>query len=104
MQALRIVVVVMGIMIVVGVAVIAVTIAKRAGMGTNERDAPEPAVIADFGSLAVSLPPGERLVGELVEEGSLILKTRAANGGTSYVVVDLATGRTRGTLRAVEAP
>lgn len=103
MQVLRVLVVVMGVMIVAGVVVIAVTIAKRAGLGSQQAETPGSAATADFGESSIELPPGAEIVGELLQGDNLVLKTRLGSGEIGYLIVDIASGRTRGSLRIGEA-
>lgn len=104
MQALRILVVVMGIMIVLGMTVIAVTLAKRAGFFGDADGAGSSATPAEFGEVTVPLPAGAQLAEELIVGGSLVLKARGKEGETTYLVLDPETGTLRGSLRVVEAP
>jgi len=104
MQALRILVVVMGVMIVLGMTVIAVTLAKRAGFWGGVDHAGQSAATAEFGTATVPLPPGTRLDAELVAGDNLILKALGREGETTYLVLDLDTGTLRGSLRVVEGP
>lgn len=104
MQALRILVVVMGVMIVLGMTVIAVTLAKRAGLWGGVDNGTPAAATAQFGTATVPLPPGTRLDRELVVGETLVLKALGREGETTYLVLDLDSGTLRGSLRVVEAP
>ncbi|MDM7946071.1 MAG: hypothetical protein QUV20_07025 [Oceanibaculum nanhaiense] len=103
MKALNIAVVVMGVMIVVGVAVIGVTIAKRLG-GASE---PEPAIamslvpgapLASFDPATVPLPSGARLQ-QIVPAGNRLVLHMAGEGGRDVLMVlDMAGGRVLGSF------
>jgi hypothetical protein len=106
MKALNIAVVVMGVMIVVGLAVIGVTIAKRLG-GASE---PEPAIalppalgapgapLASFDPATVPLPSGARLQ-QIVPAGDRLVLHMAGEGGRDVLMVlDMAGGRVLGSF------
>ena len=101
MKALKAVVVIMGVLIVAGVALIVVTLAKRM--------APEPPATAAapartpdrqqaFGEIAARLPPGYAPV-EMIAEGDRLMVRLAAEGEDSRIlVIDLRTGSLLGTV------
>ncbi len=106
MQALKALVIVLGVMIVAGIAVIGVTIYHRA---TNLVNSPvpgstEPAVRTGFGPgfgpgfgrVALDLPPGSRVVEMTAEGDRLILRLRLADGGWQILILDMATGKRLG--------
>lgn len=103
MKALNIAVVVMGVMIVVGLAMIAVTIVKRLG-GAAE---PAPAIAAPymphvpltgFDPATVPLPPGARLR-QIVPAGDRLVLHMAGEGGKDVLMVlDMAGGRVLGSF------
>ncbi|MCH2395811.1 hypothetical protein [Oceanibaculum sp.] len=108
MRALKIAVVVMGVMIVVGLAVIAATIVGRLGGKTEE---PEPAVtmslapgavpgapLATFDPANVPLPAGSRLQ-QIVPAGDRLVLHLAGEGGRDVLMVlDMAGGRVLGSF------
>lgn len=112
MKALKIAVVVMGVMIVVGLAVIAATIVGRLGGKTAE---PEPAVtmsltpgtapaaapgapLATFDRATVPLPSGSRLQ-QIVPAGDRLVLHLAGEGGRDVLMVlDMAGGRVLGSF------
>lgn len=108
MQALKALVIILGVMIVAGIAVIGVTIYHRA---TNLVNSPvpgstEPAVRTGFGPgfgpgfgrVALDLPPGSRVVEMTAEGDRLILRLRLADGGRQILILDMATGKRLGTF------
>jgi hypothetical protein len=118
MQALKALIIVLGVMIVAGIAVIGVTIYHRATNPVNSPvpDSTEPAAKpatepgfgpgfgAGFGKVALDLPPGSRIVETTAEGDRLILRLRLADGGWQILILDMATGKRLGTfeLRAGE--
>jgi hypothetical protein len=83
-QALKIVVAAMGVLIVVGVTVIAVTVANRLQTIRHARTAPPARV-------ELALPEGARVV-ETVPDGDRLLLRLDTPRGTEVLVVDLAGG------------
>ncbi len=126
MQALKTLIIVLGVMIVAGIAVIGVTIYHRTTNLVNSpvpdspkpaaKPATEPAVRTGlgagfgpgfgpgFGKVALDLPPGSRVVEMTAEGDRLILRLRLADGGRQILILDMATGKRLGTfeLRAGE--
>ena len=103
MNALKAVVIFMGLLIVIGAAVVVVTIINRLGTPAEEA-APPPAAMAPaaaaqaFGSRDLDLPAGARIVETLADAGRLYLRVRLAGGEERVLVIDPATGATLGTL------
>ena len=103
MNALKAVVIVMGILIVVGAAVVVVTIINR--LGTPAEETAPPASVAPaaapraFGSRDLDLPAGARIVETVADAGRLYLRVRLAGGEERVLVIDPGTGATLGTLR-----
>lgn len=108
MQALKALVIVLGVMIVAGIAVIGVTIYHRATNLVNSpvprpaKPAPEPGFGLGFGPgfgrVALDLPPGSRVVEMTAEGDRLILRLRLADGGRQILILDMATGKRLGTF------
>jgi hypothetical protein len=104
MQTLKALVIVLGVMIVAGIAVVGVTIYHRA---TNLVNSPvprsaEPAgrtgLGPGFGKVALELPAGSRIVEMTAEDDRLILRLRLADGGRQILILDMATGKRLGTF------
>ena len=91
MQALKALVIVVGVLIVVGVTVVAVTIYQRAtrlgGDGT-----------AGFARAVIPLPEGARVVAMTGEGDVLSLLVEADDGGQVILTIDRKSGRTLGSL------
>ncbi len=114
MQALKALVIFLGVVIVAGIVVLAVTIGQRAtklvaegsgdGNGATEvsADGPQakaPQVKAKFGDREIDLPDGSEVIAMMAEEGRLMLRLRLANGRQRILVLDLATGKQLGSFR-----
>ncbi|MFQ5939287.1 MAG: hypothetical protein ACE5KL_04350 [Alphaproteobacteria bacterium] len=97
MQALKVLVIAMGIAILAGVAVIGVTIYKRA---TEPRDetAAAPAPPPAFGTVEVPIPEGCSVVETLAAGERLILRIGTGAACDRIYVVDLASGALLGVL------
>jgi hypothetical protein len=97
MRALKILVVVMGVALLAGLAVVVVTIIHRASrLGTSVATTVEPA--RAFGSATVRLPQGASVL-EMRGVGSrLVLRLLRADGGQALLVLDPDTGNALGTI------
>ena len=93
MRALKILVVVMGIMLVVGFAALIVAIAGRVAHRRPEAAADHP-----FPTTAVEIPPGARVEAMTTAANRLILDLVLPDGDREVVLIDLATGGRLGTI------
>ena len=103
--------VVMGIMIVVGLAVIGVTIAKRLSGAGEETAAVAPAVPATAPSIAaapgapgdldVAIPAGSRVLGVESDGRRLVVRLMLSDGDTAILLLDADTGAGLGLLTLV---
>jgi Family of unknown function (DUF6476) len=97
MRALKVLVVVMGVLLVAGFAVLVATIMSR----MSQRSAPAVAVAtrpASFGTTTVTFP-ADSLVMETYGAGDrLVLRLELAGGGEMLVVLDAATGTELGRI------
>jgi hypothetical protein len=87
MQALKFLVVGMGVLIFAGLIVVVVTIVSRGGI---ERPG--------FGTARVALPPGNAVVETAVSGDRIVLRLRGADGGQRLLLIDAATGKAQGTI------
>ena len=94
MRALQALVIIMGLLIVAGVAVIGTTIAMRA---TQQRDAPKG--LPAFGDVQLALPPGGRVVWVSADDGRLVIHVQGGAEAARFEILDLATGGRLGTVR-----
>ncbi len=111
MQALKGLVIFLGVVIIAGIVVLAVTIGQRAtklvGEGSGDGKGVEaattetaaPRAIAKFGDREIDLPDGSEVIAMLAEDGRLMLRLRLANGRQRILVLDLATGKQLGSFR-----
>jgi len=103
MRALKILVAVMGVMLVVGLAVVVATIIHRA----TQRQSSSPAAAspaASFGHTAVTLPAGARVLEMREAGGRLVLRLQRTDGSETLLVLDLATGNEIGTVDLKPGP
>ncbi|HEV2188351.1 MAG TPA: DUF6476 family protein [Stellaceae bacterium] len=97
MRGLKILVVVMGVMLVVGVAGLVVTIAMRLA-----HRAPSPAAV--FSAPTIILPHGSTIETMTVGSDRIVLQVDLADGSVQLIVIDLATGKQLGTIPLQEQP
>jgi len=103
MNALKAIVVIMGVLILIGSTVVVITIVNRlSGDGVDEDTAPPPA--AAFGVQRLPVPAGARLQSMIAEDDRLYLHVRGADGVEIVVVADPATGALLGRFRLEPAP
>lgn len=98
LRVLKVLVVVMGVLIVAGIAVIGVTIANRLSDAASKATAAEAIDAARIGDIAVSLPPGTRIVETVVTDTRLTLRTDGADGPRIYLF-HLPSGEPLGSIR-----
>ena len=98
-RALKIAVIVMGIMLVVGVVVLVAAIAARVS-----HKPPAPAPKAEFTAPAIELPAGARIEAMTAGPDRLVIDLLLADGTRQLLILDLATGRRLGTIPLRAAP
>lgn len=100
----------MAIMIVVGLGVLGVTVAKRAGgAGGNATDAVPAAAVpiappTAFGEVSLPLPPRSRILDMTMDQRRLVLHLQLAGRDKALMVVDLENGRSLGLIRLEPDP
>ena len=112
MQALKSLVIFMGVLIAIGVTVVGVTIYRRATVMVNDdkatpapaltapaASAPSIAVLPRFGMRSLELPPGSIIVSVQPFDSRVMAHVRLADGGTSILLLDPATGDIAGEWR-----
>jgi hypothetical protein len=122
MKALKLSVILMGVLILVGLAVVAITVAKRANRpgppAASSQAVPAPAVAPPvagmpgaaaqppgFGQVTVRYPGGFEPVETVADGDRLIVRFKSAAGSGRIVILDLRTGRVLGTVTlAPETP
>ena len=97
MRALKIIVIVMGVMLVAGVAVVVGTIAMRLGQRAG---APAPvSVMAPNGERrVVELPAGAKVIAVQGEGDRVMVRLGLADGGEELILIDWKTGARLGTI------
>ncbi len=115
MRGLKALVIIMGALIVVGFAVVVVTLVNRSGVNSSaSRDsAPSPRTQATTPyKTRIPIPAGSRITETSAADGRLIIRltlgdsaagTAGAAGAARILVIDLATGRQIGTIDLPEA-
>jgi hypothetical protein len=101
---------VMGVLIVVGFAVLLVEIGRR--MFTPKPGAPEPASVrtvpggspTGFGEVDVRIPAGARVEGLIASGGRVVAHVRTPDGTSLGYVIDPASGALLGVIRFPAAP
>ena len=106
MRALKILVVVMGVMLVGGTAALIAAIIDRASRHTPTTSAP--GARRGFEHGAVALPPGARIVAAELAGDRILVRLARAEGGETLIIIDAKSGATLGTIdllpsNAVEA-
>jgi hypothetical protein len=99
MRALKILVVVMGVMLVVGFAALVVVIAGRVSGG-----GPAATAAHGFAAPPIDIPRGARIEAMTVGPDRLILALALPDGGRQLVVVDLTKGTRLGTIELHPVP
>ena len=99
MRALKILVVVMGVMLVVGFAALVALIAGRISRG-----GPTATAAHGFGSSSIDIPRGARIEAMTVGSDRLILALESPEGRRQLVVIDLAKGVRLGTVELNPVP
>jgi Family of unknown function (DUF6476) len=93
MRALTVLVIVMGVMIVIGFAVLIAGIASK-----MSRDRPGASAERSFATTALNIPRGARIEAMTAAPNRLILELAMPDGERQLVVIDLATGARLGTI------
>ena len=99
MRALKILVVVMGIMLVLGFAALVVVIAGRIS-----RSGHPPAMARVFAERAIDIPRGARIEAMTATGERLVLALELADGNRQLVIIDLASGIRLGAIDLRPAP
>ncbi|MFN4281038.1 MAG: hypothetical protein ACK4NA_00210 [Alphaproteobacteria bacterium] len=111
MNALKALVIGMGVLIVIGIAVIAVTIVRRANTDTPVVADAKPAValagggaaLPSFGVRDIAVPAGSEVMSITAADGRIILELQDGDAMTRILLLDPATGAALGGWRLVES-
>jgi Family of unknown function (DUF6476) len=99
MRALRILVVVMGVVLIIGFAALVAVIAGRVSRGR-----PAPTAAHAFSGQIIEIPPGARIEAMTAGPDRLILALTLPEGGRQLLIIDLATGARLGTIELHSTP
>jgi hypothetical protein len=99
MRALKIMVVVMGVMLVVGFAALVAVIAGRVSRGGSNTTAAH-----EFAAAPIDVPRGARIEAMTAGPDRLILALALPEGGRQLVVIDLVKGVRLGTIELHPVP
>ena len=89
MRALKLLVIVLGVLLAAGVAALAVALVLRLNHGANH-DALAP--VSGGGSAVMTLPPGAKIVSTETSGGRLVARIDLPGGGVELIIFDLANG------------
>jgi hypothetical protein len=98
-RALKIAVIVMGVLLVVGTVVLIGAIAARVSHKGSE-----PAMPRAFVAQPIDLPPGSRIEAMTAGPDRLVIDLLLADGTRQLLILDLATGQQLGTIPLRVAP
>jgi uncharacterized protein DUF6476 len=102
-RALKILVIVMGIMLVAGFIALIISIAYMAKHRETALPMPAP-TRAPYAAPAIELPAGARIEGMALGTDRLVLNIITPDGNRELLVLDLASGRRLGTIPLRNAP
>jgi hypothetical protein len=98
MRALKVLVVVMGVLLVAGAAVLVATIVSRLAQRPALPAASAATRPVPFGETAVTLPLGSKLVGMQATGNRLVLQVERPDGRLEFLVLDPDTGTMLGRI------
>ena len=93
MRALKFLVILMGVLLVAGMATIVVIIVQRVAT-LDQRVAAAPG----FDRASVELPPGASVLGTSAVDGRLVVRVGLAGGGDELILIDPQSGKRLGTI------
>ncbi len=100
MQALKALVIFMGVLIVLMMGVVGYGVVTRFGNLVDGDDAADPAVMTGAWETnpRVGLPAGARIAETVVADGRMVVRLVLADGGQRYLVFDLDSGERLGAI------
>jgi len=113
MRALKALVIVMGVLIIVGMALVGYTIVKRtsapdtasrAGIEAPAQQAAGAPARAPYGPIGIDLPPGSRVVRTTATDRRLVVEVELSSGGERLLIIDPTSGALIGTLELRPKP
>lgn len=103
MQALKALVIFMGVLIFAGMGLLVYGLMTRVG-GEDIAEPERPQPLKPFGIVESVLPAGATVGRVSVENGSAVVEVRRSDGGVEIRMFDLATGAAGGTIRLLVTP
>jgi hypothetical protein len=112
MRALKALVIGMGILIILGIALVGYGVYRRGQAPEPPKPVaaqppvpqapapppPAPSPPKPYGPIAIAMPPGSRVIDSQASNGRLVVELELLDGSRRNVVVDLATGALIGTI------
>ncbi|HUJ98785.1 MAG TPA: hypothetical protein VLV85_11105 [Stellaceae bacterium] len=99
MRALKVLVVVMGVLLVGGTTALIIAVIERARQHLAEpAAAPPPPPGRGFGRTVVDLPEGARVIAIELAGDRLVVRIGLAEGGEALILIDARTGARLGTI------
>lgn len=101
MQALKALVIFMGVLIIVGMGLVAYGIAVKFGKVADGDDAPVAAAITGKvwpSDVFVGIPPRGRVTETVLDDGRMVVLVTESDGSGTLLVFDLSTGTHLGTI------
>jgi hypothetical protein len=95
MRALKLLVVVMGVLLVAGTAALIAAIIDRA---SHRAAAPPLSAARGFERAVIDLPAGARVLDSAAADGRLVVRIGLAEGGEQLILIDPASGARLGTI------
>lgn len=112
--AVKVAAAVMGVMIVAGLGILGVTVAKRLGGAGSDTPETAPGAVAAvavpaapptaFGEVSLRLPPRARILDMAMDQRRLVLHLQLAGRDKALMVIDLESGRSLGLIRLEPDP
>lgn len=106
MQALKALVIFMGVLIFAGMGLLVYGLMTRVGSDEEVSQAPagHPPTLQGFGEIESTLPDGASVAGVLVDNGRVVVHVRLPGGGAEVRIFDLGTGAAKGRIRLKGTP
>jgi hypothetical protein len=95
MRALKLLVVIMGVLLVGGTVVLIIAVVDRA---SHRPATPAPVATRGFDRAVIDLPEGARVLGSEVVGDRLVVRVGLAEGGETLIVIDPRSGARLGTI------
>jgi hypothetical protein len=103
MQALKALVIFMGVLIFAGMGLLVYGLLTRVG-GEDIAEPERPRTFKQFGIVEANLPAGATVGQVSIEGGNAVVEVRRADGGVEIRLFDLSTGAANGTIRLLATP